>query len=295
MEKNERASDLSVVIATLGGSSLSGTLNILNIGSVRPAEILICIPESEAKQLDIDLPENAEIVATAVRGQVAQRAVGLTLARGRYVMQMDDDVHLEEESLRRLLDALEKLGPGHVVAPLYKHLADKSYITKYHSGLRGWITSLEAMLLCSAPWGIRRMGKLTRLGIGYWVDPRYLLADSFEVEWLPGGCVICAREDLVLDCFYPLAGKAYTEDVVHSIKWRQQGCRLWAVVTASCCTEVAPLVMTGREIFSNFRARMYVANLLRGNKLRLTAWFVLYLSRQLLTEFRVRMKQGFSK
>ena len=217
MKKSETVPNLSVVIATLGGTSLRVTLRMLNLASIRPAEILVCIPEREANRLDIELPDNAEIVATAVRGQVAQRAVGLSLARGNYVMQMDDDVHLEDGSLSILLDELMKLGPGHVVAPLYKNLVDKNYITQYHAGLRGWIASLEATLFCSAPWGLRRMGKLTQLGIGYWVDPRYLLDQTFEVDWLPGGCVICAHEDLVIDCFYPLAGKAYTEDVVHSI------------------------------------------------------------------------------
>jgi GT2 family glycosyltransferase len=205
-------------------------------------------------------------------------------------MQMDDDVHLEEGSLSRLLDALEKLGPGHVVAPLYKNLADNRYITQYQSGFKGWLSSLEATLLCSAPWGLRRMGKLTRLGIGYWVDPRFLVGDTFEVEWLPGGCAICAREDLVTDCFYPLAGKAYTEDVVHSIKWKERDCRLLAVVTASCYTEVAPLVLTSTEILSNFRARWYAATLLRGNKLRLSVWFAIYLLRRLLTGVLLKLK-----
>jgi hypothetical protein len=293
VSNSEKLQDLSVVIATLGGTSLSGTLCKLNSGSVRPVEILVCIPEQEANRLEIDLPENAEIVVTAVRGQVAQRAAGLSLARGSYVMQMDDDVHLEDGSLGRLLSTLQKLGPGHVVSPLYKNPTDNSYITQYHSGIRGWLASLEAMLLCSAPWGLRRVGKLTRLGIGYWVDTRYIQGDTFEVEWLPGGCVVCAREDLVTDCYYPLAGKAYTEDVVHSLKWRERGCRLWAVVTASCYTEVAPLVLNSREIFSNFRARLYAVNLLRGNRLRLAVWFALYLFRRMLSALRLRMKQGF--
>ena len=294
MRNGEQLQDLSVVIATLGGDSLAGTLRGLNCGSIRPSEILVCIPEEEAKRLEIDLPDNVEIVATAVRGQVAQRAVGLGLAKSNYVMQMDDDIYLADDSLEQLLSTLKKLGPGHVVAPLYKNPITNSYITQYHSGIRGLLASLEATLLCSAPWGTRRGGRLTRLGIGYWVDPRYIQGDTLEEDWLPGGCVMCTREDLITDCYYPLAGKAYTEDVVHSIKWRERGCTLWTVVTADCYTEVAPLVLNTREICSNFKARVYVANLLIGNRFRLAVWYAVYLVRRLILALRMKIKQGLS-
>jgi hypothetical protein len=287
MRNSVQLPDLSVVIATLGGASLDGTLRRLNCGSIRPKEILVCIPEKEIARVKITLADNVTIIATSVRGQVAQRAVGLSLAKSSYVMQMDDDVYLEDGSLGQLLSSLQQLGRGNVVAPLYKNSADNHFITHFDSGIKGWLASVESSLLCSAPWGLRRMGKLTALGLVYWVDPRHIQQDEFEVEWLPGGCVVCAREDLVTDSYYPLAGKAYTEDVVHSILWREHGCRLWVVVTASCYTEVAPLVLNAREILNNFRARIYVASLLRGSRVRLTAWFALYLLRRLLLALRL--------
>ncbi len=288
MKSTEQLSDLSVVIATLGGVSLHETLRRLNCGNIRPGEILVCVPKKEAGQIKIaQADNNVKIVITSVRGQVAQRAVGLSVAKGRFVMQMDDDIYLENESLGRLLSSLKKRGRGNIVAPVYKNAADNNSLVHYEFGIKGWLASVEATLLCLAPWGLKRMGKLTSLGIGYGVDPRHVLQDEFEVEWLPGGCVICAKEDLIIDNYYPLAGKAYTEDVVHSILWRQRGCRLWTVVTASCYTEVAPLDINPREILSNFRARTYVAGLLRGNKFRLRVWFTFYLIRRLLSALRV--------
>ncbi len=285
----EELPDLSVVIATLGGASLGETLRRLNSDSICPKEILVCIPEKEVDRIKAALADNVKIVVTSVYGQVAQRAVGLSLAKGSFVMQMDDDVFLESGSLAQLLSSLQKMGGGNIVAPLYKNPLDNRFITQFHSGIKGWLASVEAKLLCAAPWGLRRMGKLTPLGIGYWVDPRYIQQDQFEVDWLPGGCVICAREDLVIDNYYPLVGKAYTEDVVHSIKWRERGCRLWVVVTANCYTKVAPLILNSREIWCNFRARMYVASLLRGNRFRLAMWFLLYLLRRLLLALRLSL------
>lgn len=281
MSNSNQIMNLSVVIATLGGASLDKTLRRLNSGSIRPSEILVCIPENEVSRIKYALADNVKIVVTSVRGQVAQRAVGLSLAKSSFIMQMDDDVYLEDGSLDRLLSSLQQMGRGNIIAPLYKNPADNHFITQFHSGMKGWLASVEASVLCSAPWGLRRMGKLTSLGIGYWVDPHYIQQDKFEVDWLPGGCVLCAREDVVTDNYYPLAGKAYTEDVVHSIQWRKRGCRLWALVTANCYTEVVPLVMNAKEILSNFQARMYAASLLGGSRFRLMVWFVLYLFRRL--------------
>ncbi len=47
--KTTDAQAVSVVIATLGGSTLLSTIADLNSGTVVPAENLVCIPELEAR------------------------------------------------------------------------------------------------------------------------------------------------------------------------------------------------------------------------------------------------------
>ncbi len=43
---------LSVVIATLGGDSLEKTIDHLNVGTITPFEILICIPTEDAYRVN---------------------------------------------------------------------------------------------------------------------------------------------------------------------------------------------------------------------------------------------------
>lgn len=55
------------------------------------------------------------------------------------------------------------------------------------------------------------------------------LADAsvpYEVEWLPGGCVLHHRENLILEDFYPFVGKAFAEDLFHARLLRINNVRL---------------------------------------------------------------------
>ena len=67
---------LSVVIPTLGGIELKDTIKTLQNSSIRPMEILICIPNSSELLAEIDLSDNVEIIRTKRKGQVYQRCQG---------------------------------------------------------------------------------------------------------------------------------------------------------------------------------------------------------------------------
>src|SRR2546425_9108646 len=93
---------MTVVIATLGGSSLKGTIETLNRGSVVPDEILVCISTNEAPRVsDFSFP-NVKVLVTNCRGQVAQRAIGFQNASHEVVMQLDDDVHVDANCIEHL-------------------------------------------------------------------------------------------------------------------------------------------------------------------------------------------------
>ncbi len=283
---NKREYPLSVVIATLGGDVLRPTLAMLNSGEQIPAEILVCVPEKEAAGMHNFGHDNVRVIATPVRGQVAQRAFGLKLAQQNFVMQMDDDILIEPQSVRALLHAAQTLGQGSVVAPFFRHLSSGDYITRFPKGWRGWFDNLYLSAVCGAPWSIKRMGKLTAAGMGYWID-RDLIDDSpFETDWIPGGCALCRSEDLVLDSYFPFPGKAFSEDLIHSIYWRRQGARLWAIPTASCSTQVEPMPFVWRFMWADLRAHLHVVKLIKGSRIRLYAWFAVVLAKQTLLALR---------
>jgi hypothetical protein len=67
-------SAISGVISTLGGDFIHLTIEQLYRGTVRPTEVLVCIPTKGALQAEVLRIQGVRVVVTEVRGQVAQRA-----------------------------------------------------------------------------------------------------------------------------------------------------------------------------------------------------------------------------
>lgn len=108
---------ISVVIATLGGDMLSDSISILNRGTIRPDEILICIPNQFKNTVPNNLPDNVRLVVTSFMGQVSQRIAGFKEARNNLVFQMDDDVHVHTMALEILTDGMCALGECCSISP----------------------------------------------------------------------------------------------------------------------------------------------------------------------------------
>ena len=272
--------EVSVVIATLGAESLRDALALLFSGTRVPDEVLVCIPEQVVlEDYFSDMP-CVRILRTPCRGQVSQRAYGLSRARNCYVLQMDDDVFLGPSALSELFSLCQQAGNAAAISPLLRDSETGDYLTSYRSDFRGSVKSLVATVVCGAPWGWRRMGKIDQAGIPYAVDRSCCGVDELvETEWLPGGCVICHKDALVTDEYYPFPGKAYSEDVIHSLVWRSRGIRLLVAPNIECCTRVVAMPATLAGIRADYRARAYVVALNGGSLLRCKLWFALFISR----------------
>jgi len=273
----KRELPISVVIATLGGDILKQTIWHLNQGEWVPAEILICIPETEAENADcVTAISNVHVVKTPCRGQVAQRAVGLGMAAQPYVMQFDDDVILPSDTLKILYETLLAKGSGNVVAPFLRVQTTGEECTRYNGGLLGLLRNCHASLVCGAKFGKNRLGQISSSGIAFGVsmiscDPRVI-----ESEWLPGGVALCHKEDLITHNYYPFAGKAFSEDLIHSILWRQQGCRLWTLLDVSAMIDVTIESFDWKSVMGRYRAHAYVAQIVGGSVWRTRLWLAFY-------------------
>ncbi|VUX54852.1 protein of unknown function [uncultured Woeseiaceae bacterium] len=241
---------VSVVIPTLGGESLSQTIEQLNSGTLVPSEILICIPEEDACRVDNLLFPNVMVVKTPCRGQVAQRALGFQEAKAPLVLQLDDDVLVRESCLQNMV--------GHMVGLVDVAVGPKLYDieTQLHHSFLAPTTSLrwyERFLfwVINGPDGYKP-GQISGAGINMGVPEKP--DDWVDLGWLPGGCLLHQRENLILFDYYPFKGKAYAEDLFHSVLLRKKGVRLLRCGSAVCDVDSA----SGRAMDPVTFFKMYV-------------------------------------
>lgn len=281
ISRNRVLQPLSVVIATLGGDSLRGTIEALNLGTIVPDEILVCIPTNEARNVQNLSFQNVRILVTDCRGQVAQRAIGFQNVSHDVVMQIDDDILVDECCIEHLLETLKTCGAKVAVAPSLISLITNESI--YSNPNKDKILHKIYHWFMNGSDGYRA-GKIEKSGTAIGVDPKGKDGELFDVEWLAGGCVMHSRENLILENFYPFKGKAYVEDVIHSCYLRNRGIRLKVDSRARCWLDTVHSSSYGhvdflKHLTSDFRARKYAMRLCSRRSVRIYFYyFASYLS-----------------
>ncbi|MEO8173368.1 MAG: glycosyltransferase, partial [Sediminibacterium sp.] len=257
---------ISVVIATLGGPSLSGTISSLMNGTKVPAEILICIPIEHAHKTTSLASDTVKIIATEVKGQVKQRAFGFTQVKHELVLQLDDDILLEKNALTDLVKHIVRLGKGNVIAPVYYGQTTHRCI---HELQHSFLKNIFDSAICGAPWNRKKMGIVTGIGLNYGVDDGFCIEELKRTEWLPGGCVLSFREDLVAEDFFPFPGKAYCEDIYHSYYRKLRGLQLWVATRIRVYIEEPVPEFNKDAIEKVISIRRHFLGLIKGPKWRL--------------------------
>jgi hypothetical protein len=278
-----------VVIATLGGATLANTLQMLNEGSVVPAEILVCIPQHEAPRVAGLRISNLRILVTPFRGQVAQRVQGFREAASPLVLQMDDDMHPEPDCLFRLRQTLLAHGSKCAVAPALidratgfsvyrKPVTAPSVLRLYYwvmNGSEGYVP-----------------GRVDRAGNAVGVDADAVPAmQVVQADWLAGGCVMHYRNNLLLENYFPFPGKAYGEDLIHSYLLKRRGIELLVDTGARCALDLVYASSMGwrdfwRSLRGDWQARRYAMSLRGKGSLRIVFIYLVsiagYLVRKVL-------------
>ncbi len=257
-------SDLvSVVIPSLGGPSLEATIAALNAGTLAPAEILLCVPSREAQTLRSFAAPNVRVLATTTRGQVSQRAEGFRQAVHQFVLQLDDDLLVAPTCVERLRDTLLAIGRHAAVAP---SLVDRETGASLYKKPRrpAWADWIYYRLLNGRAG--YEPGRVYLSGAAVGIDASVAGPDVREAQWLPGGCVLHYREELVLDAYFPFPGKAFCEDIIHSHLMTSRGVRLYVDVRAECGVEAIAdstfsVSQFWRMLAQDFRARKHYLQL----------------------------------
>jgi glycosyltransferase involved in cell wall biosynthesis len=252
---------ISVIIATLGGDQLYDTINSINSNSIIPFEILICIPFNESQKISKQLPKNVKICISDVMGQVPQRTMGFNLAKGDYIIQLDDDLILENNTIEILLNSLLELPINSAIAPsIFVLDTKKSFYKKPQSKL---FRNIYYFLINGCEG--YKPGILTKALTNIGVDPDESNEIIIKSEWLPGGCIIHNRINTIKYNYFPFKGKAYCEDIYHSLYLNKNGVNLYFHNNAKIWLSETSMNYTYQDKLTNlikdYKARIYLAKL----------------------------------
>jgi glycosyltransferase involved in cell wall biosynthesis len=269
---------LSVVIPTLGGIELEDTIEALQNSSIRPMEILICIPNSSELLAEIDLSDNIEVIRTKKKGQVYQRMIGFLAVKGELVLQIDDDIILVKDAIKRLVYCLDSLSGKAAISPnLLKQGTDQSAFSRNSNTISrrfsDWVLNGRSGY---------KPGVLSLSGVGFDLDFKDNTQANTESEWIAGTCILHQSQNLITQDFFPFSGKAYSEDVIHSILLKQNGVKLYVCNNAIAYVGATPYPDSLIEFYRQYQATKYAVNLQRKGFVRLNLFSFLRLIKIIL-------------
>ena len=118
--------------------------------------------------------------------------------------------------MEQLYNALTLSDPFTSISPcLYTIKTNLSVYRSSSKNLNKYILRPFYYLLINGFRGYKQ-GSITLAGTQIGIDPNNFTDNLIKSEWLPGGCVLHNKNNLVLKNYFPFDGKAYMEDLYHS-------------------------------------------------------------------------------
>ena len=110
------------------------------------------------------------------------------------------------------------------------------------------------------------------------MDPDSNPGTVYDVEWVPGGCVLHARQNLVVENFYPHSGKAYCEDLYQSQRLSERGVSMRIAADAIAWiddprTERMPFAVWLRDLKADYRVRRHYVEETARSRWRMHAYY----------------------
>lgn len=277
--------NVSVVIPTLGGNHIYQTINTLNNGSLVPNEILICIPSDLSYKVKCLDYKNVRIIETDRYGQVYQRIQGFINAINELVLQLDDDIFLDKYCLEKMSIAFFDLNDKKIaVCPVYfdGSFEDKNLLIKnsFYQNLvspKNVYQKIKNFLIHGNT--SFKDGVVTQASVNIHFDPSNKNEKYYNVDWLPGGCVLHYKENLYLENYFIFSGKAYCEDIIHSFLLRQNGINLYVSNYSFCSIDLGNELVNRSDfekikyIWSEFRARLLYSKLSKSSIIKLILFY----------------------
>ena len=123
------------------------------------------------------------------------------------------------------------------------------------------------------------MGSVSKSSTNFGVDYKFLKKKLIEVSWIPGGCMMHHRDNLIQKNFYPFNGKAYCEDLIHCNLLKKKQIKLYIVNNSFCNTSFPEFPNKFRELFYFIRSYVYTAKIYNASIFRILLCVILYFGR----------------
>ena len=214
--------NLSVIIASNLINISKDWVKQINEYSKEGINVIISIPPNSilAEAYKIGFSENIKLFKSEKIGQVRQRQFGYKFCDTEFIIQMDDDIQFDIDSIKLLLSNFERLPKKSCLAPFLKRKIKRNKNSNF-------LIKLKNILLYSEinP----QEGKIAKSSFPISLNKfnNQLKMDFKEVDWLPGGIFIIRSEDLIKDDYFKFKGKAYCEDLIHSFLLKDKGLKLY--------------------------------------------------------------------
>lgn len=261
--------DLTVVIPTIGEKTLSNCIKRVNSGTILPKLILIVIPKDYSSNINkIKIPKNSQIIYTNFKGQVLQRISGFKEVKTKFLMQLDCDIFVNKNTIEKLYKFILVFKNKIAVAPLLIPNTNHNYNKGFFSKIRNYIISGDFRL---------KPGKITDIGYNTWFHINDFKNISYNVDWLPGGCILYNKNSVIKNNYYPFKKKAYCEDIIHSLQLSKKNVKLFLFPSAKVKNKGYIRSKTNlSEKLNEFKVRHFILKKIKGNKIRFFIWFILY-------------------
>ena len=266
-----KTNQLTAVIPTLGNKNISKLLSKL-VKNDLIKEVLISVPNSNKGKIYKYKNKKVKIIYSDFKHQVKQRILCYKKIKTKLTILLDDDIDFNNNFISNLVKIKLQKGNNSVIGPVYYN---KKNLKKIHSNDLNF-KNIFKRFLQSIFLGIsftkNRMGKISKAGNCYGVDPDYMEEDFIKVDWIPGGCMIVSTNKLIHKNYFNIVGKAYCEDLIQSFLFRKKKLTLYIYKKTKLYTD-PPQKLTSREDIKNYlNGHKLFCNYIKLYNFRVNIW-----------------------
>ena len=282
-------SQVSIVIASVGRDSLNRVISEIDAWPRSPEVIIVSLPNNGCVDLAFTPTTRVCFFRASSRGQVLQRVEAFKRTSSRFVLQLDDDISIDYESLIKLGETL-LLDRKCAVGTKIRYDNQSDGVSKQQSSYRALIQRLEHTIIGSNSKHFSP-GKDTLSGVPIFPDSANFPFELLDVDYVSGGAMLHYQKNLILQNYFPFQGRADYEDLFHCLALRKSGVRVVFRMTEGVIHE--RILNPFRQSFSNIFWRAYTIlgryNELSGRRnMRLCFWLI-FLGISLIVNSFVRL------